>query len=116
MDPQTSVICVNTLKKDWTTEVTLKHILMVIRCLLIVPFPESALNCEAGKNFMENYEEYAKRARIMTEVHALPIENDNENEQPNTKATQSDKSSLVVKQSATQKKEKDAKKKNLRRL
>lgn len=41
-------ICVNTLKKDWTTEVTLKHILQVIRCLLIVPFPESALNCEAG--------------------------------------------------------------------
>ena len=41
-------ICVNTLKKDWTTDVTLKHILQVIRCLLIVPFPESALNCEAG--------------------------------------------------------------------
>lgn len=44
-------ICVNTLKKDWTTEVTLKHILQVIRCLLIVPFPESALNCEAGSGF-----------------------------------------------------------------
>lgn len=41
-------ICVNTLKKDWTTEVTLKHIFQVIRCLLIVPFPESSLNCEAG--------------------------------------------------------------------
>lgn len=43
-------ICVNTLKKDWTTEVTLKHIFQVIRCLLIVPFPESSLNCEAGKH------------------------------------------------------------------
>jgi ubiquitin-conjugating enzyme E2 S len=42
-------ICVNTLKKDWTTEVTLKHIFQVIRCLLIVPFPESSLNGEAGK-------------------------------------------------------------------
>lgn len=41
-------ICVNTLKKDWTTDVTLKHIFQVIKCLLIVPFPESSLNCEAG--------------------------------------------------------------------
>ena len=41
-------ICVNTLKKDWTTEVTLKHVFQVIRCLLIIPFPESSLNCEAG--------------------------------------------------------------------
>jgi ubiquitin-conjugating enzyme E2 S len=44
-------ICVNTLKKDWTTEVTIKHIFQVIRCLLIVPFPESSLNCEAGKSY-----------------------------------------------------------------
>lgn len=42
-------ICVNTLKKDWNEDVTLCHILAVIRCLLIVPFPESSLNDEAGK-------------------------------------------------------------------
>jgi ubiquitin-protein ligase len=42
-------ICVNTLKKDWNEKVTLCHILAVIRCLLIVPFPESSLNDEAGK-------------------------------------------------------------------
>ena len=42
-------ICVNTLKKDWNDSVTLCHILAVIRCLLIVPFPESSLNDEAGK-------------------------------------------------------------------
>jgi ubiquitin-conjugating enzyme E2 S len=63
-------ICVNTLKKDWTPEVTLKHVLQVIRCLLIVPFPESSLNDEAGKLFMDSYEEFARRARIMTSVHA----------------------------------------------
>jgi ubiquitin-conjugating enzyme E2 S len=59
---------VNTLKRDWTAEVTLKHILQVIRCLLIVPFPESSLNDEAGKLFMDSYEEFARRARIMTTV------------------------------------------------
>jgi len=68
-------ICVNTLKKDWDpTNWSLKHIFEVIRCLLIVPFPESALNEEAGKAFMEDYEEYAKHARLITELYALPKE------------------------------------------
>jgi ubiquitin-conjugating enzyme E2 S len=88
-------ICVNTLKKDWSATVTLSHVLQVrlgaidccgvrprmpthwsflkqvIRCLLIVPFPESSLNDEAGKQFMESYEDYAKRARLLTSVHAM---------------------------------------------
>ena len=41
-------ICVNTLKKDWKSDCKLSHILMVVRCLLIEPNPESALNEEAG--------------------------------------------------------------------
>jgi ubiquitin-conjugating enzyme E2 S len=36
-----------------------------------VPFPESSLNDEAGKNFMESYDEYAKRARLLAGVHGL---------------------------------------------
>ena len=47
---------------------TLKHVFQVIRCLLIVPFPESSLNDEAGKLFMDSYEEFSRRAKIMTEV------------------------------------------------
>lgn len=62
-------ICVNTLKKDWTPETTFSHVLSVIRCLLIVPFPESSLNDEAGKLFMESYEEYSKRAKLMASIH-----------------------------------------------
>jgi len=42
----------------------------VIKCLLIVPFPESALNEEAGKLFMENYQDYFKHAKLMTDLHA----------------------------------------------
>jgi len=34
-----------------------------VRCLLIEPFPESALNEQAGKMLLENYEEYARHAR-----------------------------------------------------
>ncbi|KAI4319653.1 hypothetical protein MLD38_033230 [Melastoma candidum] len=64
-------ICVNTLKKDWNPSLGLRHVLLVVRCLLIEPFPESALNEQAGKMLLENYEEYARHARILTGIHAL---------------------------------------------
>lgn len=73
VDMSTGAICVNTLKKDWTAETTFAHVLSVIRCLLIVPFPESSLNDEAGKLFMESYDEYSKRAHLMADVHGRPI-------------------------------------------
>ncbi|KAH7279729.1 hypothetical protein KP509_37G033400 [Ceratopteris richardii] len=63
-------ICVNTLKKDWKPTLGLRHVLLVVRCLLIEPFPESALNEEAGKMLMEDYEGYAKHAKLMTSIHA----------------------------------------------
>ena len=44
----------------------------VVRCLLISPFPESALNDEAGKMFMEDYQAYFKKAQMMAEVMRLP--------------------------------------------
>lgn len=69
VDMSTGAICVNTLKRDWSPNVRLGHVLSVIRCLMIVPFPESSLNDEAGKLFMESYEEYANRAKLMANVH-----------------------------------------------
>uniref|UniRef100_T1IXY3 Ubiquitin-conjugating enzyme E2 S n=1 Tax=Strigamia maritima TaxID=126957 RepID=T1IXY3_STRMM len=63
-------ICVNTLKKDWKSDLGIKHILLTIKCLLIVPNAESALNEEAGKLLLEQYEDYSQRARMMTEIHA----------------------------------------------
>ncbi|KAM7524363.1 hypothetical protein LguiA_014265 [Lonicera macranthoides] len=64
-------ICVNTLKKDWNPSLGLRHVLIVVRCLLIEPFPESALNEQAGKMLLENYDEYARHARLYTGIHAL---------------------------------------------
>eukprot|EP00252_Welwitschia_mirabilis_P016125 TRINITY_DN35644_c0_g1_i1.p1 TRINITY_DN35644_c0_g1~~TRINITY_DN35644_c0_g1_i1.p1 ORF type:complete len:243 (+),score=53.30 TRINITY_DN35644_c0_g1_i1:215-943(+) len=64
-------ICVNTLKKDWRPNFGLRHVLLVVRCLLIEPFPESALNEQAGKLLMEDYEEYARYARSYTSLHAM---------------------------------------------
>ncbi|OEL22284.1 Ubiquitin-conjugating enzyme E2 22 [Dichanthelium oligosanthes] len=68
-------ICVNTLKKDWNPGLGLRHVLLVVRCLLIEPFPESALNEQAGKLLLENYEEYARHARLYTSIHALKLKN-----------------------------------------
>lgn len=105
-------ICVNTLKRDWTPEVTLGHVLQVIRCLLIVPFPESSLNDEAGKLFMGSYDEYFKRAQLMTTVHAKRQE---------PKLTDKNADEVVpdaAKRKVTkdQKKQKENKKKGLKRL
>ncbi|WIA32747.1 hypothetical protein OEZ86_005932 [Tetradesmus obliquus] len=63
-------ICVNVLKRDWKPELGIRHVLQVIRCLLIEPYPESALNEEAGKALLEDYAEYEKYARLMTSLHA----------------------------------------------
>ncbi|CAL0323329.1 unnamed protein product [Lupinus luteus] len=65
-------ICVNTLKKDWNPSLGLRHVLIVVRCLLIEPFPESALNEQAGKLLLEDYDEYARHARLYTGIHAKP--------------------------------------------
>ena len=68
-------ICVNTLKKDWEPSLGLRHILTVIRCLLIEPNPESALNEEAGRLLLEDYAEYVKKARMYAGVHAMALRN-----------------------------------------
>mmetsp|Transcript_25658 Transcript_25658/g.66046 ORF Transcript_25658/g.66046 Transcript_25658/m.66046 type:complete len:210 (+) Transcript_25658:99-728(+) len=65
-------ICVNVLKKDWKPDLGIRHVLLVIRCLLIEPFPESALNEEAGRLLLEEYDEYARHAQLMTSIHAQP--------------------------------------------
>lgn len=65
-------ICVNTLKKDWKSSYGIGHILVTVKCLLIYPNPESALDEEAGKLLLENYDSYCERAKLITSVHATP--------------------------------------------
>ena len=48
-------------------------LLQTVKCLLIVPNPESALNEEAGKLLLEQYEDYSMRAKMFTEIHAKPL-------------------------------------------
>ena len=41
-----------------------------VKCLLIYPNPESALNEEAGKLLLEHYDDYSRHARLITSIHA----------------------------------------------
>ncbi|XP_044732857.1 ubiquitin-conjugating enzyme E2 S isoform X2 [Chrysoperla carnea] len=108
-------ICVNTLKKDWKPDLGIKHILLTIKCLLIVPNAESALNGEAGKLLLEHYDDYSQRAKMMTEIHAQGSKctrNEIEgNDGPSAKKHASDK-----KISAEKKKLLKDKKRTLKRL
>ncbi|KAJ3075913.1 hypothetical protein HDU98_006545 [Podochytrium sp. JEL0797] len=65
-------ICVNTLKKDWKPDLGIAHVLLTIRCLLIAPNPDSALNDPAAKLLLEDYEAFSNHARIITSLHAFP--------------------------------------------
>ncbi|KAJ1807471.1 ubiquitin-conjugating enzyme E2 S, partial [Coemansia sp. RSA 2599] len=127
-------ICVNTLKKDWQKHYGIEHVLITVKCLLIYPNPESALNEEAGKLLLERYDDYAKHARLMTEVHAMkkrPLE-DAESENREPKAANVGKVSAAAEAAAAKKSgaaapsssaskgssvsTKDKRKRNLRRL
>lgn len=113
----TGEICVNTLKKDWKPEHGILHVLLVIRCLLIVPNPESALNEDAGKLLLENYEDYAKRARLMTSIHAKPKAAKPEGKVlEESKASNIPSSAKPAASKAAPKKVAAAKQKSLRRL
>lgn len=66
----TGDICVNVLKRDWTPDMGLRHVLTVVRCLLVEPNAESALNEDAGKLLLDGFEAFAQRARLITDIHA----------------------------------------------
>eukprot|EP00736_Rhodelphis_marinus_P013441 Rmarinus@m.22934 len=108
-------ICVNALKRDWKPSLGLRHVLMVVRCLLIQPNPESALNEEAGKLLLENYSEYARHAKLMTQIHGIKrgVTENNANHPSDASVKKSKSSSSGLK---AQKKAPDQKRKSLRRL
>ena len=107
-------ICVNTLKKDWQPSHGIRHVLMVIRCLLIEPFPESALNEEAAKLMLEDYDEYFRRAKMFTGIHAKPCGSLLPGEAASAEGTGSAAENPATKKAKSEKKM--DKKKSLRRL
>jgi ubiquitin-conjugating enzyme E2 S len=61
---------VETLKRDWSSSLKLRDVLVTISCLLIQPNPASALNEAAGKLATEDWDGYCRRAKLMTQIHA----------------------------------------------
>lgn len=70
VDQSTGAICVETLKRDWRPQLTLRDILVTISCLLIYPNPSSALNAEAGMMIEEDFNAFEKRAALWAKMHA----------------------------------------------
>lgn len=70
IEESTGAVCLETLKRDWKSSLTLKDILVTISCLLIQPNPDSALNAAAGAMIQENYEAFAAQAKLMASIHA----------------------------------------------
>ncbi|KAL8680260.1 MAG: hypothetical protein Q9186_003556 [Xanthomendoza sp. 1 TL-2023] len=70
VDESSGDVCVNTLKRDWDQSLTLREVLLTISCLLIHPNPDSALNSTAGHLLQEDFEAFARQAKLMTSVHA----------------------------------------------
>ncbi|PGH21499.1 hypothetical protein AJ80_03167 [Polytolypa hystricis UAMH7299] len=75
VEESTGAVCVDTLKKDWQSSLTLRDVLVTISCLLIHPNPDSALNSAAGSLLQEDYEDFSRQAKLMTSIHA-PIPKD----------------------------------------
>ncbi|CAH4037073.1 ubiquitin-conjugating enzyme E2 S [Pieris brassicae] len=65
-------VCVNTLKRDWRPELGLEHALLAVKCLLIAPNPDSALNADAAALLRDRYDDYFARAKLYTDIHARP--------------------------------------------
>ncbi|KAF3053215.1 hypothetical protein E8E11_011782 [Didymella keratinophila] len=70
VDEASGAVCVETLKRDWSSTLKLRDVLVTISCLLIQPNPASALNEEAGKLANEDWAGFCRRAKLMTEIHA----------------------------------------------
>ncbi|KAF2447475.1 UBC-like protein [Karstenula rhodostoma CBS 690.94] len=70
IDEATGAVCVETLKRDWSSTLKLRDVLVTIACLLIQPNPASALNEAAGKLASEDWDSFCRRAKLMTEIHA----------------------------------------------
>ncbi|KAI9683453.1 MAG: hypothetical protein M1822_005993 [Bathelium mastoideum] len=70
VEEATGSVCVDTLKRDWQSKLTLRDVLITISCLLIYPNPASALNAEAGALLQEDFHTFSKRAKLMTSIHA----------------------------------------------
>jgi ubiquitin-conjugating enzyme E2 S len=61
---------VETLKRDWKSELTLRDVLVTISCLLVYPNASSALNEEAGRLVEEDFGAFERRASLWTGIHA----------------------------------------------
>lgn len=90
ISPNTGEICLSTLQKDWKSNLGLEHLLLTIKSLLLTPNAESALNEDAGKMLLEDYDGFYRKAALLASIHASAptvLESNQENELDDKKGT-----------------------------
>merc|ERR1719400_138225 len=103
------------MRRHLKPDLGIKHILITIKCLLIFPNPESALNEEAGKLLLEQYDTYFNRAKLYTEIHASQKSSSSKPEASRKRPENSDSASSNVQEDKKRLMTKD-KKRTLKRL
>ena len=63
-------ICVNVLKRDWKPDMGLRHVLVIVRCLLIEPFPGAHSSHARHTIDLHNWVSYGRPCCILTQLHA----------------------------------------------
>lgn len=69
------VVCMSTLKSEWSPCLSTESLLLSIQSLLSDPNPDSAANGDAARVFRENPNEYYKRAHDSVEQSLAEAEN-----------------------------------------
>jgi len=70
VDEATGAICVDTLKRDWKSNLGLRDVLVVVGCLLVQPNAASALNAEAGRMVEGDWAAFERRVRLLVSMRA----------------------------------------------
>lgn len=69
---QTGAICLDILKDQWSPALTIKTALVSLQALLSAPEPTDPQDAEVATQYLKEHEEYEKKAREWTAVHANP--------------------------------------------
>lgn len=69
---QTGAICLDILKDQWSPALTIKTALVSLQALLSTPEPSDPQDAEVAKQYLKDYDTWAKTARFWTETYATP--------------------------------------------
>lgn len=71
---QTGAICVDILKDEWSPAITLTKTLQSLQALLCAPEPTDPQDAVVAKQYMEDNDSWATKAKEWTKMYAGPLD------------------------------------------